>query len=85
VFILVFRVWISELEHARITIEEVKPLLSDHVEFHHDNCTIDFSIDDNHVMSMPIVQRQEVDTCPSHVNCSNSIIHTMDIYHHSAI
>jgi len=42
-----FRVWISELEHSRITVEEVKPLLHDEVQFHNGNCTIRFNDDDD--------------------------------------
>lgn len=38
----VFRVWISELERSRITVEEVKPLLHEEVQFQNGNCTIQF-------------------------------------------
>ncbi len=41
------RVWISELERSRITVEEVKPLLHDEVKFHNENCTIRFNDDDD--------------------------------------
>jgi hypothetical protein len=41
------RVWISELERSRITVEEVKPLLHDEVQFHNGNCTIRFEDDDD--------------------------------------
>lgn len=34
--------WISELERSRITVEEVKPLLHEEVQFHNGNCTIQF-------------------------------------------
>jgi len=43
---LFFRVWISELERSRITVEEVKPLLHDEVKFHNENCKIRFNDDD---------------------------------------
>lgn len=46
-----FRVWISELERSRITIEEVKPLLHDEVQFHNENCTIRFNDDDEEISS----------------------------------
>ena len=40
------RVWISELERSRITVEEVKPLLHDEVRYRNDNCVIQFDDDD---------------------------------------
>lgn len=40
------RVWISELERSRITVEEVKPLLRDEIKFRNDNCVIQFNDDD---------------------------------------
>ncbi|CAF4247006.1 unnamed protein product [Rotaria sp. Silwood2] len=48
--LMFFRVWISELERSRITVEEIKPLLHDEVQFHNENCTIRFnnSDDDNY-------------------------------------
>ncbi|CAF0996085.1 unnamed protein product [Adineta ricciae] len=49
VFLLTYtlpRVWISELERSRITVEEVKPLLHDEVKFRNDNCVIQFNDDD---------------------------------------
>ncbi|CAF1031456.1 unnamed protein product [Rotaria sordida] len=50
VFLLTYmlpRVWISELERSRITVEEIKPLLHDEVQFHNENCTIRFNNDDD--------------------------------------
>lgn len=43
----VFRVWISELERSRITVEEIKPLLHDEVRFQNANCTISFNNSDD--------------------------------------
>ncbi|CAF0726756.1 unnamed protein product [Adineta steineri] len=50
VFLLTYmlpRVWISELERSRITVEEVKPLLHDEVKFQNGNCTLRFNDDDD--------------------------------------
>jgi hypothetical protein len=41
------RVWISELERSRITVEEVKPLLHDEMQFRNGNCTIRFNDNDD--------------------------------------
>jgi len=66
-----FRVWISKLEHSRITVEEVKPLLHDEIQFHNGNCTIRFNDDDD---------GGEIDIPYSTNNHSNkSIIRTADM------
>ena len=39
--------WISELERSRITVEEIKPLLHNEIQFHNGNCTIRFNDDDD--------------------------------------
>ena len=54
-----FRVWISELEHSRITVEEIKPLLHDEIQFHNENCTIRFNDDDDdEEINIPPISQQ---------------------------
>jgi hypothetical protein len=56
-----FRIWISELERSRITVEEIKPLLHDEIQFHNGNCTIRFNDDndddDEDEINIPFSQR----------------------------
>lgn len=66
----IFRIWISELERSRITVEEVKPLLHDEVRFQNDNCTIlfpnDVDDDDEDTDISFVVSSQQNSQSPTH-------------------
>ncbi|CAF5033930.1 unnamed protein product, partial [Rotaria magnacalcarata] len=63
-------VCISELERSRITVEEVKPLLHDEVQFHHGNCTIHFTSndDDDEETNIPVrqIDRSQLNSVNNH-------------------
>lgn len=70
------RVWISELERSRITVEEVKPLLHEEVQFQNRNCTIHFDDEDDDEEFAVTFSAQTEDS-PRH--SSKSIIRTSEM------
>lgn len=79
VIIEIDRVWISELERSRITVEEVKPLLHEEVQFQNRNCTIHFDDDDeDDEFALPFSAQTE-DSSKNHRHSSQSIIRTSDM------
>jgi hypothetical protein len=79
-----FRVWISELERSRITVEEVKPLLHDEIQFHNGNCNIRFNDEDDDeeneiAFSRSSHRKKQSQDKSTNNNNTKSIIRTTDM------